>query len=90
MLGYTIAVPWHMVLARSNEDHLKLLVFSRTPNGGRTMKSILNLGRMDRGLRVVLGIGLGIAGIMVSGHPYVGRTLGVAGALVILSGGCGT
>jgi hypothetical protein len=54
------------------------------------MKSILNLGRMDRGLRVVLGIGLGIAGIMVSGHPYVGRTLGVAGALVILSGGCGT
>jgi hypothetical protein len=50
----------------------------------------MNLGRMDRGLRVVLGLGLGIAGILVNGYPYVGRTLGIAGALVILSGGCGT
>jgi hypothetical protein len=50
----------------------------------------MNLGRMDRGLRVVLGVGLAIVGIMVSGHPYVGRALGVAGAVVILSGGCGT
>lgn len=54
------------------------------------MASILNLGRMDRGLRVALGVGLGIAGILVSGHAYLGRLLGIAGALVILSGGCGT
>jgi hypothetical protein len=54
------------------------------------MALLLNLGRMDRGLRVALGIGLGIAGILVSGHPNVGRALGVTGALVILSGGCGT
>jgi hypothetical protein len=51
---------------------------------------ILNLGRKDRALRVALGIGMGVAGILVNGHPYVGRTLGIAGAVVILSGGCGT
>jgi hypothetical protein len=51
---------------------------------------VLNLGRMDRGLRVALGVALGIAGILVSGHPYLGRALGIAGAVVILSGGCGT
>ncbi len=55
-----------------------------------TMTSILNLGQTDRTLRVVLGIILGIAGILVNGHPYLGRALGVAGALVILSGACGT
>ena len=54
------------------------------------MASVLNLGGMDRGLRVVLGVALGIAGILVSGHAYVGRALGILGALVILSGGCGT
>jgi hypothetical protein len=50
----------------------------------------LNLGRMDRVLRVALGIGLGIAVILVNGHPYVGRALGIFGILVILSGACGT
>jgi GTP1/Obg family GTP-binding protein len=65
--------------------------FYRGLSGGQEiMASLLNLGRMDRGLRVVLGIGLAIAGILVSGHPNVGRALGVTGALVILSGGCGT
>jgi hypothetical protein len=54
------------------------------------MTSLRNLGRMDRGLRVVLGMVLGIAGILISGHPHVGRALGIAGAIVILSGGCGT
>jgi len=54
------------------------------------MAMVLNVGRMDRSLRVALGIGLGIAGIVVNGHPYVGRALGIAGALVILSGACGT
>jgi hypothetical protein len=54
------------------------------------MASVLNLGRMDRGLRVALGVGLGVAGILVNGHPYIGRALGIVGALVILSGACGT
>jgi hypothetical protein len=49
-----------------------------------------NLGRTDRALRVILGVGIGIAGILVSGHPYVGRVLGVVGGLVILSGASGT
>ena len=54
------------------------------------MAMVLNLGRMDRALRVALGIGLGIAGILINGHPYVGQALGIAGAWVILSGACGT
>jgi len=53
------------------------------------MAMVLNVGRMDRALRVVLGIGLGIAAILVSGHPYLGWGLGIAGASVILSGVCG-
>jgi hypothetical protein len=54
------------------------------------MASLRNLGKMDRRLRVALGVGLGIAGTLVSGHPHVGRALGIAGAIVILSGNCGT
>ena len=53
------------------------------------MATFLNVGRMDRALRVVLGIGLGIAGILVHRHPYLGSALGIAGASVILSGTCG-
>ena len=53
------------------------------------MATFLNVGRMDRALRVVLGIGLGIAGILGNGHPYFGWALGIAGASVILSGTCG-
>jgi hypothetical protein len=49
-----------------------------------------NLGRLDRALRVIFGVAIGIAGILVSDHPYVGRALGVVGALVILSGASGT
>jgi hypothetical protein len=56
---------------------------------GGYMAMLLNVGRMDRALRVVLGIGLGIAGIFVNGHPYLGWALGIAGASVILSGTCG-
>jgi len=51
--------------------------------------TFLNVGRMDRTLRVALGIGLGIAAIFVSGHPYLGWGLGLAGASVVLSGVCG-
>ena len=53
------------------------------------MATFLNVGRMDRTMRVALGIGLGIAGILLSGHPYLGWGLGIAGASVILSGVCG-
>jgi hypothetical protein len=53
------------------------------------MATFLNVGRMDRTLRVALGIVLGIAAIFVSGHPYLGWGLGIAGASVILSGVCG-
>jgi hypothetical protein len=53
------------------------------------MTTFLNVGRLDRTLRVALGIGLGAAGILVSGHPYLGWALGIAGASVILSGVCG-
>jgi hypothetical protein len=53
------------------------------------MATFRNVGQMDRALRVVLGIGLGIAGILVNGHPYLGWAFGIAGASVILSGTCG-
>jgi hypothetical protein len=53
------------------------------------MATFLNVGRLDRILRVALGIGLGIAGILVSGHPYLAWALGIAGASVIFSGVCG-
>lgn len=56
------------------------------------MSSFLNVGRWDRTLRVALGIGLGIGGMLVNSntHPYLGSILGIIGALVILSGTCGT
>ncbi|MGB2675750.1 MAG: YgaP-like transmembrane domain [Candidatus Acidiferrum sp.] len=53
------------------------------------MATFLNVGRIDRALRVGLGIGLVIAGILVNGHRYLGWALGIAGVLVILSGTCG-
>jgi hypothetical protein len=53
------------------------------------MAAFLNVGRTDRNLRVALGIGLGVAGILVNGHPYLTWALGIAGAAVILSGVCG-
>jgi len=53
------------------------------------MATFLNVGRLDRALRVVVGVGLGSAGILVKGHPYLGWALGIAGLSVILSGTCG-
>ncbi len=40
--------------------------------------------------RILVGVGMGIAGILFSGHPYFGRLLGIAGAVVILSAVWGT
>ena len=54
------------------------------------MAVVCNLGRTDRTLRVVLGIGLGITGILIDGHPSVGRLFGVLGAPLILSAFRGT
>jgi Protein of unknown function (DUF2892) len=54
------------------------------------MATFLNVGRTDRALRVVLGLGLVIGGLLVNGHRYLGWALGIAGVLVILSGVCGT
>jgi hypothetical protein len=51
---------------------------------------VFNLGKTDRRARIVLGLAIGLAGILVSSHPYVGRALGFLGALVILSGACGS
>ncbi len=64
-------------------------ILSDTPNSEGNVATFLNVGRMDRTLRVALGIGLGIAAISVSGHRYLGWGLGIAGASVILSGVCG-
>lgn len=52
------------------------------------MVMVRNLSRVDRALRV--GLGIGIAGIVVSHHPHVGRAMGFAEALVSLSGASGT
>jgi hypothetical protein len=54
------------------------------------MAMVCNLGRTDRKLRVVLGLCLGLTGILVNGHPWVGHLLGLAGALIILSAAGGT
>jgi Protein of unknown function (DUF2892) len=54
------------------------------------MASFANVGRIDRRIRVALGIAFGVSGILVSGHPNLGWWLGVAGVLFILSGICGT
>lgn len=53
------------------------------------MGAFFNVGRADRTLRVVAGISLGIASVIVSGHPRLRWGLGIAGASVILSGFCG-
>ena len=51
---------------------------------------LLNLGRFDRNIRITVGLAIGLTGILISGHPYLGRALGFLGALVILSGACGS
>jgi hypothetical protein len=51
---------------------------------------ILNLGKADRTVRLVVGVSIGTAGILINGHPILGRLMGGLGALVLLSAGCGT
>ena len=53
------------------------------------MGAISNLGRNDRVLRAGLGLCLGVASIL-SGHEVLGRLMGVAAALLILSAAWGT
>ncbi|MGH9728422.1 MAG: YgaP-like transmembrane domain [Candidatus Acidiferrales bacterium] len=53
------------------------------------MATVCNLGRTDRTLRIVLGLGVGLTGILISGHPILGRLLGLAGAIIILSAAWG-
>ncbi|MGH9716041.1 MAG: hypothetical protein ACRD4R_04835 [Candidatus Acidiferrales bacterium] len=53
------------------------------------MATACSLGRTDRVLRILLGAGIGVSGIMMSGHPYLGRFMGVAGAAVILGAAWG-
>ena len=53
------------------------------------METFFNVGRTDRTIRVVVGISLGIASIIASGHPRWQWVLGIAGASVILSAFCG-
>jgi Protein of unknown function (DUF2892) len=64
------------------------------PDSRKVERSIMsmtcNLGRTDRVLRVFLGAALGVAGVLVHGHPLLGRLMGVAGALIILSAFWGT
>lgn len=54
------------------------------------MNWIRNLSGTDRSLRVMMGAGIGVSGIFVSGHPWLGRMMGVAGALLILSAASGS
>jgi len=49
-----------------------------------------NLGVADRSIRIVLGVAIGVSGIFITGHPWLGCALGVAGAVIILGGLCGT
>jgi Protein of unknown function (DUF2892) len=53
------------------------------------MATFCNVGRTDRTLRVALGVSLGIASIIASGHSSLRWGLAIAGASVILSGFCG-
>lgn len=46
---------------------------------------VCNLGKIDRTIRLVLGIGLGVAGVAMRSHLY-GVLLALAGAIVLLEG----
>ena len=49
-----------------------------------------NVGRTDQIVRIVLGVLIASTGILMNGHPLLGRLMGFVGALTILSGGCAT
>lgn len=53
------------------------------------MSTFLNVGRWDRAVRLVLGIGLSVWAIFIDGHPYARWGLTLGGIAVILSGTCG-
>lgn len=60
-----------------------------TPDRVPEMGTFFNIGRWDRVVRLVLGIGLGVSAIFVDGHPYARWGLTLGGIAVILSGTCG-
>jgi len=51
---------------------------------------VRNVGRTDQIARIIPGVLIAATGILMSGHPMLGRLMGVVGALTILSGGCAT
>ena len=53
------------------------------------VSTFFNVGRRDRAVRLVVGIGLGVSAIFVDGHPYTRWGLTLGGIAVILSGTCG-
>ena len=64
--------------------------FVRIPEGCMlTMSTLFNVGRTDRVLRLLLGVGLGLSAVLVHGHPYARLSLILVGIAVILSGTCG-
>ena len=83
-------------LLRSHRDRfrsgtrLERQYFFSESEDRRRMNLICNLNATDRSLRMIIGAGIGIGGILVSGHPWLGRMMGVAGALLILSAASGT
>lgn len=57
--------------------------------GEETVTALSNVGRKDRRVRLVLGIGLVMAGVLVHSHGWLRWTLGLAGLSSMLSGVCG-
>jgi len=55
-----------------------------------SLNVVRNVGRTDQVARIVLGVLIAATGILMSGHPVLGRLMGIIGALTILSGGCAT
>lgn len=53
------------------------------------MATLFNVGRTDRVLRLLLGVGVGVSAIFVDGHPRARWGLTLTGIAVILSGTCG-
>ena len=84
----------HLTRRATPRLHLKIACqspwFVNYSRAFRIKNVTLNLGKADRILRLVVGVTIGATGILISGHPSLGRLIGGLGALAILSAGCGT